>query len=93
MLYIDQVEKGKDVHGCEVITHVCYTNVLSQKAYKKCTKREMINFINQNPNTIVKTKYIKSGVWFSGAEVLVVNNEYLRTDGNNKKADNLGELD
>ena len=46
MLYIDQVEKGKDVHGCEVITHVYWTNVLTEKASKKCTKREMINFIN-----------------------------------------------
>ena len=55
MLYIDQVEKGKDVHGCEVITHVYWTNVINQKASKKCTKREMINFINNNPNSIVKT--------------------------------------
>lgn len=93
MLYIDEVEKGKDSHGCEVITHVYYTNVLSQKAYRKCTKREMINFINQNPNTTVKTKYKRYGVWVSGAEVHVVDNEYLRTDGNNIKADNLGELD
>ena len=93
MLYIDQVEKGKDVHGCEIITHVYWTNVLTQKASKKCTKREMINFINNNPNSTVKTKYRRYGVWVSGAEVHVVDNEYLRTDGNNIKADNLGELD
>ena len=52
MLYIDHVEKGKDVHGCEIITHVYWTNVLTQKASKKCTKREMINFIN-NKNKIL----------------------------------------
>ena len=93
MLYIDQVLKAKDSYGREVITHVYYTDTLNQKAYTACPKREMINFINQNPNSTVKTKYRIYGVWVSGAEVHVVDNEYLRTDGNNIKADNLGELD
>ena len=93
MLYIDEVLKGRDEHGCEVITHVYYTYYLTQKATDLCSKRGMINHINTHPNITVKTKYKRNGVWHEGAVVRVVDNEYLRTDGNNIKSDNLGELD
>ncbi len=93
MLYIDQVTKTTDVHGCEVIASVCYTEKLNEKATEWCTKRQMINYMNTHPNITVKTKYKKYGFWFEGSVVRVVDNEYLRTDGNNKKEDNLAELD
>ena len=87
MLYIDQVTKKIDSHGCEVINKVYYTPNLNEKATLSCTKREMINHMNNHPNLTVKTKYKKYSYWFEGAEVHVVDNEYLRTDGNNIKAD------
>ena len=91
-IYIDQVEKQKDIHGCEVITKVCYTTHKNLKATNWCTKKQMIMMILTNPIT-VKTKYIKHGVWQEGAIVRVVDYQYLRTDSNYIKADNLGELD
>ena len=51
----------------------------------------MISFINQNPGQ-VKTKFLRNGFWYIGEEVHVVENSYLRTDANNIKADNLGNL-
>ena len=93
MLYIDEVIKDECRHGCEVITHVYYTEHLTQKAFKKCTKRDMINYMNNYPSSTVRTKYKKYGYWFEGDDVHVVDNEFLRTDGNNIREDNLGELD
>ena len=93
MLYIDQVLKSKDVHGCDVITRVYYTDIFALKASKSCSKHEMINFMNSHPYTTVKTKYVRNGIWKEGAVVRVVDDEFLRTDGNSIKADNLGELD
>ena len=93
MLYIDQVTKTIDNHGCVVINRVYYTDNLNVKATLSCTKREVINHMNRHPNLTVKTKYNKYGYWFEGSVVRVVDNEYLRTDGNNKKEDNLAELD
>ena len=93
MLYLDQVTKTIDSHGCLVISRVYYTENLNVKATLSCTKREMINHMNKHPNLTVKTKYNKYGFWFEGSVVRVVDNEYLRTGGNNKKEDNLTELD
>lgn len=52
----------------------------------------MIDYINAHPYDTVKTKYLKNGYWHVGEDVRVVDNEYLRTDPNNIKRDNLGEL-
>lgn len=91
MVYIDKVRYGIDQHGCEVITHLKWTNNLYESASKECTKQQMIDFIKQNPNC-TKTKYIKLGLWIQGEDVRVVENSYLRTDANNIKRDNLGAL-
>jgi hypothetical protein len=91
MVYIDKVRYTTDQHGCEVITHLKWTNNLYESASKECTKQQMINFIKQNPNC-TKTKYIKLGLWSEGEDVRVVENSYLRTDANDIKRDNLGAL-
>ena len=64
---------------------------LSQQATQECIKSEMINFVNQHPNS-TKTKYYRYGRWVEGEDVRVVDNRYLRTDANNYLADNLGSL-
>lgn len=51
----------------------------------------MIEFINKNPNC-TKPQYYRYGSWTIGEDVRVVENEYLRTDANRIKADNLGNL-
>ena len=51
----------------------------------------MIDFINKNPG-VTKTKYYGYYGWVVGEDVRVVDNEYLRTDSNRTKADNLGKL-
>lgn len=91
MVYIDAVHYDRDYHGCDVITKLRWTNSLSSKATNECTKREMIDFINKNPG-ITKTKYYGYYGWVVGEDVRVVDNEYLRTDSNRIKADNLGKL-
>lgn len=92
MVYIDAVHYETDLHGCEFISKVKWTYILTQQATNICTKQEMINFIKNNPNC-TKTKYYDRWKgWTVGEDVRVVDNSYLRTDANNFKADNLGSL-
>ena len=51
----------------------------------------MINYIKDYPDS-VKTLYKRGTSWIEGEYVHVVDDEYLRTDANNKREDNLGEL-
>ncbi|MEG3007382.1 MAG: DUF3892 domain-containing protein [Oscillospiraceae bacterium] len=96
MVYIDAVHYETDSHDCEVITKLKWTNVLSEQATDVCTKQQMIDFINRNSND-TKTKYLINNGWSvlhwtSGEDVRVVDNSYLRTDSNQIKNDNLGNL-
>lgn len=91
MVYIDKVHYIIDAHGCEVIGNLKWTNSLTESAANECTKKQMIDFINNNPN-VTNTKYYRNGLWITGENVRVVDNNYLRTDNNKKLADNLGEL-
>ena len=92
MVYIDKVHYEKDSNGNELyISKMKWTNVLSQSATKECTKAELISYINQYSGQ-VRTKYYKYGIWWNGEEIHVVDNKYLRTDSNNIRADNLGNL-
>ncbi len=91
MVYIDKVHYEKDQHGCEVISKLKWTNSLNETAINECSKKQMIEFINKNPNC-TKTKYYRCGSWTVGEDIRVVENEYLRTDANRIKRDNLGNL-
>ena len=91
MKYIDAVRYKTDSHGCEVISELRCANILNETGKVVYTKQQMIEYINRNPNN-VKTKYFKNNMWISGEYVRVVDNAYLRTDSNNIKQDNLGEL-
>lgn len=91
MIYIDKVHYEIDQHGCEVISRLKWTNSLNEAAKNECSKKQMIEFINKNPNC-TKTKYYRYGYWTVGEDVRVVENEYLRTDANRIKIDNLGNL-
>lgn len=92
LYYIDEVKKSRGYDGYDVITSLAYTQNLNTKASMWCTKRQMIDYINAHPNAVVKTKYFRNGSWHVGEDVRVVDNEYLRTDPNNTKRDNLGKL-
>ena len=91
MVYIDAVHYEQDSYGYEYIAKMKWTNDLYSQATDEGTKSQMISFINNNPN-VTKTKYYRYGSWVVGEDVRVVDNRYLRTDANNIKADNLGEL-
>ena len=91
MVYIDAVHYEQDSNGFEYIAKMKWTNTLSLSATNECTKSQMIDFVNNNPNC-TKTKYYRNGRWVEGEDVHVVDNRYLRTDANNIKADNLGSL-
>ena len=87
MVYIDKGRYSTDAHGCNVISKVKWTNDLNEDATSECTKQQMIDFINKNPN-VTKTKYKNSwGNWQVGENVRVIDNTYLRTDANNTKAE------
>lgn len=88
MLYIYAVHKDTDT---DVIKDVKYTNYLGYLSEREATKKEMINYINNHSDS-VKTMYKRGTSWYSGEYVHVVDNEYLRTDSNRIKADNLGNL-
>ena len=92
MVYIDKVHYVTDEHGCEVIGKVMWTNNFYEWATNECTKQQMIDFINKDSKNKVKTKYVRNSRWVEGEDVRVIDNRYLRTDANNTKADNLGEL-
>lgn len=91
VVYIDKVHYERDVFGNEYITRLKWTNDLYSPAVKECSKWQMIDFIKANPN-MTKTKYLQRFGWVEGEDVRVVDNSYLRTDANNIKADNLGNL-
>lgn len=91
MVYIDAVHYEQDLYGYEYIARMKWTNTLSLQAANECTKSQMIDFVNKNPN-FTKTKYYRYGRWVEGEDVRVVDNRYLRTDANNYLADNLGSL-
>ena len=92
MVYVDKVRYAKDSYGNEsYISEIKWTNTLTENADKRCTKADMIKFINNNPGR-VHTKYYRFGRWNDGEEIRVVDNSYLRTDKNNIKADNLENL-
>lgn len=91
MVYIDAVHYEKDSSGYEAIAAVKWTNELTVTATNFCTKAQMIEFINKNPN-VTKTKYKRNGSYVVGEDVRVVDNRYLRSDANNIKKDNLDNL-
>ena len=91
MIYIDKVHHEQDRYGNTYISRVKWTENLYSDATNDCSKREMIACINKNPG-VTKTKYLRYGNWAVGEDVRVVDNSYLRTDANNIKADNLGNL-
>lgn len=88
MIYIYAVHKNAETG---VIERVKYTDYLGYMKDDESTKRDMISYINAHPYT-VKTMYRRGLSWVSGEYVHVVDNEYLRTDANHKREDNLGEL-
>ena len=89
MVYIYAVHKSE---GRDVIEKVKCTNHFGIEQDIDKTKEFMIEFINAHPDS-VKTMYKRGTSWYSGEYVHVVDNEYLRTDANNEKKDNLGELE
>lgn len=92
MVYVDKVHYAKDSYGNELyISEVMWTNSLYENAWRKCSKADMIRFINANPGQ-ARTKYVRGYRWCDGEEIHVVDNSYLRTDNNHIKADNLENL-
>lgn len=92
MVYVDKVHYTKDSYGNELyISEIMWTNTLTENADNRCTKADMIKFINDNPGC-AHTKYYRFDRWYDGEEIHVVDNSYLRTDKNNIKADNLENL-
>lgn len=97
MVYIDAVHYEIDNRGNRFIAKLKWTNNLNEQATNICTKQQLINFIYNNSNC-TKTKFWgKKSVWVNyhwivGEDIRVVDGSFLRTDSNNIKVDNLGEL-
>lgn len=93
MIYIDGVRYNTSAStGHRYITEVRYSYILNSIGVYTYSRASMVNYIKNHPNC-VKTKYLgHTGYWLEGEDVRVVDNYYLRTDANNIKADNLGDL-
>lgn len=92
MVYIDGVRFSEDYNGNKAISVLRWTENFNAQGSSFATKHEMIQYVKNHPYG-VKTKYRRYGLWQNGEYVHVVDNAYLRTDANNTKADNLGELE
>lgn len=90
MTYIYAVHYVTDQHGCEVVGEVKTSSSLYSDAEVKMSKQKVIQLIKLGYQ--FKTKYKLNGLYREGEDVRVVNGEYLRTDANNKREDNLGNL-
>ena len=90
MFYIDKVHYENTCYGYRYISKIKGTTCFSEDSTKEYTKQAVINFINDGNE--VKTKYRKNGFWVVGENVHVVDNQYIRTDSNSIKADNLENL-
>ncbi len=91
MIYIDGVSFGDNYSGHEVITVLRWTENFYTTGTNFSAKYKMVEYVKNHPYG-VKTKYYRNGCWYDGEYVRVVDNTYLRTDANDIKADNLGEL-
>lgn len=88
MLYIYAVHKNRYT---DAIERLKYLRSICDNNSCELTKKAMIDYIERHPNS-VKTMYFKNNSRHEGEYVHVVDHEYLRTDSNSIKADNLGEL-
>lgn len=88
MFYIYAVHKNKDDGAIEQLR---YSDRFGEMQIKSCSKTSMIRYINRHPDTVM-TMCVLCGRWVTGEYVHVVDNEYLRTDANDIKADNLANL-
>lgn len=92
MVYIDAVRYATDDYGNKLyISSVKWTNDFYTRASNICTKQDVINFI-ENQHGQVQTKYYRNSGWIRGEDVRVIDHRYLRTDANDVKSDNLGNL-
>lgn len=91
MVYIDGVKFDTDYQGNKVITVLRWTETLNTTGSKFTAKYQMVEYVKNHPNN-TKTKYYRNGSWHVGEDVRVVDGKYLRTDANNIKTDNLGNL-
>lgn len=56
MVYVDKVRYAKDLQGNEsYISEMMWTNALTENAYKRYTKTDMIKFINDNPVVLTRS--------------------------------------
>ncbi|MGL4483830.1 MAG: DUF3892 domain-containing protein [Anaerovoracaceae bacterium] len=90
MRYIDKVHYVIDAHGCEVIETVKWSGELNTAGINECSKKAIIDYINEG--NVAKTKTCYSEIWLEGSDIKVVDNKYIKTVANNIKEDNLGNL-
>ncbi len=91
VFYIDAVHYAYDSNGNKLyIESVRGTFDLNERASKVYTKQAIIDYINEGNS--VKTKYYRNYQWRIGEDVRVIDNQYLRTDANDIKSDNLENL-
>ena len=87
VFYITKVHYDENYKNNEVIANLMVSCEDDPTREKEYTKNEIIRVINDYKYEFYT--YYKEGV---GDHVHVVDNKYLRTDGNNIKCDNLGNL-
>lgn len=87
VFYIAKVNYDENYKNNEVIANLMVSCEDDPNSEEEYTKNEIIRVINDYGFEFYT--YYEDGV---GDHVHVVDNKYLRTDGNNIKCDNLGNL-
>jgi hypothetical protein len=78
-----------DVSEKEVVNKILFIHVEDNKIYEKIVdKKTLVKHIDDKPEIIFATPSNSSGL----VPIHTVSSEHLRTDANNEKSDNLGNL-
>jgi len=72
------------------ITKVKTSKKLEGRADKVLKRKKVVKHIKKGKD--IRTAYLKEGRWTEGDKMKLHDDKWLRTEGNNKKRDNLGSL-
>lgn len=84
--YVKRVRRNDDGQ----ITRVKTSKKLESRPDKVRKRKKVVKHIKKGKD--VRTAYLKDGRWTEGDKLKLHDEKWLRTEGNNKKRDNLGSL-
>lgn len=84
--YVKKVRRNDDGQ----IVRVKTSKDLESRPNKVIKRKKVVKHVKKGKD--VRTAYLKNGRWTEGDKLKLHDEKWLRTEGNNKKRDNLGSL-